>query len=579
MENNYVDCSHYKGHIRHSNGFSTFEHEGEFYFAYIDENGNVILRSEGYKTEASRNNGIESVMKNMDSDNRYKTIQQEDGKWALSLKAGNNQEIALSCPVDSEEAARHFLPSERARLRAEAMKMLSLSSDSKIITTPVTNNADDNYLVCSEYQERIQDSVSATHTDFIEFQHSNGQYYFAWIVDGNVSMRSEGYPSTAARDNGLQSVISNRNNESRYKTEEAHGAHFLVLKAGNGQEIARSCPKKTADEVNSSIGLLAGLGLATAGTVTLASKMDSPVLDAFKSETPVVDIPEVEVVAPEIIVPAVEIPKIETPTVDIPVVETPKIETPKINPSTKFTIDNTNAFVEEKSKWRWLWWLLGLIALLGLFWMLYQKGCGAPKPVDAATAMADSIEFNNAIAIDTNMLLDDLGLEAKSTWDSLLGEMTEIILPNGDKIMVPVNGAEKKLVDFLNGGCNGELKKTWFNMDRILFNSGSTTLNSVSHEQLNVLNKIFAAYPDTYFKIGGYTDNVGDSILNVKLSGARALSVERAIQAKGMQDKRIRSEGYGPDHFICKENNTPECRAINRRVSIRVDTCNVSVRR
>jgi outer membrane protein OmpA-like peptidoglycan-associated protein len=55
-------------------------------------------------------------------------------------------------------------------------------------------------------------------------------------------MRSEAYPTEPSRAAGMASVIMNREIEERYSMEEVHGLYFVVLKAGNHQEIARSCP-------------------------------------------------------------------------------------------------------------------------------------------------------------------------------------------------------------------------------------------------------------------------------------------------------------------------------------------------
>lgn len=578
MQDNYLSCSKYKGHNRNSNGFVKFENEGEFYFAYIDENGNVILRSEGYKSEASRDNGIQSVMKNMDDDTRYKAIQQEVGTWVLSLSAANHQEIAQTCPVASEEAAKAFLPSQRSKARAAAMSMFTKNTTNDTVKT---KGIVDNYLVCSEYEERIADSKSTKHVDFIEFQHTNSQYYFAWIYDGKIAMRSEGYPTTAARDNGIDSVIKNRGDKNRYKTEEVHGAHFLILKAGNGQEIARSCPKKTANEVSASLDLLSGLGI---GNITSAiiniekPKIETSVMDAFKAEVPKVEVPvaktEVPVVEKQVIVEAPEV-KLETSKIKSPIVETPK----QVDESQKFISNNTLIEEKEPSNLNWLFWLLALLGLGLLLWVILNKGCKNLHIGKSTSSAIDSVKMDAEAYIDTNILLDDAGIIAKSAWDSTLGEMVNINLPNGTSVVVPINGSEKKLIEFLNSGCNGELKKTWFNLDRVLFITGSSKLNSVSNEQLNVISKIMEAYPDTKFKIGGYTDNVGDSMSNVKLSFLRALSVDKTLESKGSGLNRVRSEGYGPMHPICPENNTPECKAMNRRVSIRVDTCNIMVKR
>ena len=76
-------------------------------------------------------------------------------------------------------------------------------------------------------------------------------------------MRSEGYPTTTARDNGVNSVITNRAIKERYVVKEMMGKQFVILKAGNHQEIARSCPKEDMNAVSALFPIL-GLGAAAA---------------------------------------------------------------------------------------------------------------------------------------------------------------------------------------------------------------------------------------------------------------------------------------------------------------------------
>lgn len=234
-EDDYLPCDQYIGDIG-SDGFLRFENEGKWYFALIGD-GKIILRSEGYINESGRDNGIESVKKNMEEDDHYKTLLLPNGRWVLTLKAANHKEIARSCQVNSEAEAMTFLPSARA---AQLASIASSESDRE----------EDDYMFCREYEEKMT-SRHPEHKDFIVFQHETTQkHYFAWVTDDNqVILRSEGYPSTAARDKGLESVRNNRENEDRYKIEQRKGAWFLVLRAGNNQEIGRSCPKGSEKEV------------------------------------------------------------------------------------------------------------------------------------------------------------------------------------------------------------------------------------------------------------------------------------------------------------------------------------------
>ncbi len=225
-DDDYLPCNFYQSYTPNDDGFAYFAEGGKFYFAYM-ESGEVVLRSEGYSSEAARENGVQSVLRNKDDDSRYVAKRLGDNRWVLSLTAANHQEIARSCPVDSEDAAKLLLPSERKKRAEQALAK--------------AERVEDDYLICREYREQL-DKVSEKYPGFIAFQHENGKYYFAWVDGDEILMRGEGYQSAAARDNGIEAVMRNWDIEERFSVEERHGAYFGVLRAGNKQEIARSCP-------------------------------------------------------------------------------------------------------------------------------------------------------------------------------------------------------------------------------------------------------------------------------------------------------------------------------------------------
>ena len=77
------------------------------------------------------------------------------------------------------------------------------------------------------------------------------------------------------------------------------------------------------------------------------------------------------------------------------------------------------------------------------------------------------------------------------------------------------------------------------------------------------------AYPNVELKMGGYTDNTGDAKKNVELSQKRAETAMQELVKLGVAAKRLAAEGYGDQHPIA-DNSTPEGRAKNRRIDIRV---------
>lgn len=69
---------------------------GEFVFNLIAGNGEKILTSESYKQKASALNGIESVKKNAGNEARYENRVATNGQFYFVLKAGNHEIIGRS---------------------------------------------------------------------------------------------------------------------------------------------------------------------------------------------------------------------------------------------------------------------------------------------------------------------------------------------------------------------------------------------------------------------------------------------------------------------------------------------------
>ncbi|MFZ6183437.1 OmpA family protein [Nannocystis pusilla] len=131
------------------------------------------------------------------------------------------------------------------------------------------------------------------------------------------------------------------------------------------------------------------------------------------------------------------------------------------------------------------------------------------------------------------------------------------------------NGVEAKLLAFLRDKGAKYDDKTWFEFDRLVFDTNAQTLAAGSHEQLENLAAILKAYPSVHIKIGGYTDNTGDPNANLKLSQERADNVKKELVARGVPGDRIETEGYGEQHPVAA-NTTEEGRAQNRRIALRV---------
>jgi len=146
-----------------------------------------------------------------------------------------------------------------------------------------------------------------------------------------------------------------------------------------------------------------------------------------------------------------------------------------------------------------------------------------------------------------------------------------ITLPGSTATMqVPDNGIEAGLFQFISNNSSIVNDTTWFDFDRLTFETGKNTLDASSQEQLGNIANILKAFPNVKVKIGGYTDNTGSADANLKLSGERASNVMDELAKLGIASDRMKAEGYGQNHPVCPANDTEECKQKNRRISMRV---------
>ncbi len=242
----------------------------------------------------------------------------------------------------------------------------------------------------------------------------------------------------------------------------------------------------------------------------------------------------------------------------------------------------TTVAYEEEKKGLGIWgWLIPALLLAALAFFLL-RGCNKPA---ATTATVDSLKADVIAAGDTVMIkadtvmvkagaaIDSLEADVKAKFDAL-GAKVGVKLPDGTMLNVPEKGVEGQLIAFLLDPATksmtaDQLKTKWFNFDRILFDTGKSTIRSASQEQIDNIAQILKAFPTLKLKFGGYTDNSGSKAGNIKLSAARAKAVMEAIAQKDNAASRLTSEGYGPEHPVAP-NDTKENMEKNRRVSVRV---------
>ena len=105
--------------------------------------------------------------------------------------------------------------------------------------------------------------------------------------------------------------------------------------------------------------------------------------------------------------------------------------------------------------------------------------------------------------------------------------------------------------------------------DGVTFDVGSATLRPSFRATLDQVAVSLRDYPDSLVDVYGHTDSSGSDAFNQRLSEQRAATVMNYLISRGVPAARLRSQGFGETMPVA-DNGTPEGRARNRRVEIKI---------
>jgi chemotaxis protein MotB len=173
---------------------------------------------------------------------------------------------------------------------------------------------------------------------------------------------------------------------------------------------------------------------------------------------------------------------------------------------------------------------------------------------------------NSELEGDKQMLEESIALLKKSkekevknvsgTYENLLKEM-ETEIKKGQIVIKELKG--KLTLDVL---------------DKILFDSGKVEIKPEGKEVLNRVVDILAVTTGKEILVEGHTDNIPIAgnlskkyPTNWELSAARAINIVRYLEEQGIDPQILAAVAFS-EHRPVAENNTPEGRAKNRRITI-----------
>jgi outer membrane protein OmpA-like peptidoglycan-associated protein/uncharacterized protein YegP (UPF0339 family) len=532
LDDDYLSCKEYEAGSNGQNGIVKFSHEnGQHYFAWMSDEGKVLMRSEGYPTTAARDNGMASVEKNRDLNERYSTVEKM-GRYFVILKAGNHQEIARSCPYESEAAALATYPNARVQTKSHVVEaavataiaatvvaapepepvveevapvveaiapveiaapIAAVAAAAAIVEAPKPEpvtavakpvDVEDDYLPCKDYQNK---NVSDKVNNVAMFKHDNGLYYFAiYDKEGAVRMRSEGFTTAQNRDKELSGALKNINNPDAY-TVVRKGEYFIqILKDKDGKEVGRSCMQKEEPKPIVVPPVAAPIAVAAVAAVAAAIPTPEPVVE-------------------KVVVPP----------------PPPKVVVPPPPP-----VYEAAAAVEEEvaaSGFKWWWLLLPLLALAA--WFFTKDGCNKP-----AAVVAPEVPVATAPVPETTT--------------------APAATPAPEPTTAPVAAAPS---------CN---------LNWIFFDFDKDAIRSDANKELAEMAKILKEHKDYTGVLKGHTDAKGDVAYNEALSQRRSANAKSVLTGMGIDGDRIKTSSFGKGEPIAKNVENDKIRKYNRRVEL-----------
>jgi len=190
--------------------FETFTgKDGQTYFHLLAGNGEKVLQSQGYASQAAALSGIESLKTFGQDASKYSLREASDGTWYFVIIASvNGQILAWSEMYSTKSNATRAMPTVATVVKQTVTQGLALTGNAK----------------------------------FEIFKGLDSKYYFhVRALNGEIVLQSQAYTTRTSALNGAVSVNTNGAIAARYTVKPAaDGQYYFTLKAANGATIARS---------------------------------------------------------------------------------------------------------------------------------------------------------------------------------------------------------------------------------------------------------------------------------------------------------------------------------------------------
>ena len=223
---------------------------------------------------------------------------------------------------------------------------------------------------------------------------------------------------------------------------------------------------------------------------------------------------------------------------------------------------------------KWAWMIAGvLVVLLVTSLLLWFSAAGKVRGLKSLQSRLDDADAGLAAAQDENLTNKDLIAALQSKINELKQEQeTSAQMSKG---LENEMRSDLESRDVTISNLQGQLTVTI--LDRVMFDSGESTLKPDGQAVMRKVAALLAGHPELRIQVIGHTDNMpirpnarSRFASNWELSTARALAaVHFLTEQAGMDSRRVGAVGYG-EYRPVADNATPEGRARNRRIEIAI---------
>ncbi len=189
---------------------------------------------------------------------------------------------------------------------------------------------------------------------------------------------------------------------------------------------------------------------------------------------------------------------------------------------------------------------------------------------DAEAALDKRKEEVDKLSADMRIYEEELNNKEKR-----VAELESVLARKDSTVSALREKVSAALLGFQDNGLTVSTKngKVYVSLEeRLLFESGSTVVDSKGVDALKKLAKVLERETDINVLIEGHTDNVPIKSATIKdnwdLSVLRATSIIRIITSNSKVDQRTLTAAGRGEYFPIDKANTPEARRKNRRTEI-----------